>query len=231
MTQLVRYEAMRNAISVCHSVDEIKDLHDKALALELYTKQAQNLEAERKAADIRIRAERRAGELLRDLARTTVSERAVLAGQAGGRPSQQKLASKAGTQVIAPSKAGRAHAPKRVASPYSETLSRTGLSKQTASRWQQLADIPEKDFEQALADPSSKPSTTRLIKQIRDPVPQLEAQSLRVWGLCTEYERELAKLDLVTAVAGMPPYMRADAGRIVPNIVNFYQTLQQELRK
>lgn len=69
MTQLVRYDAMCTAIAECHRVDEAKDIHDKALALEVYARQSKNTEAERKACDIRIRAERRCGELLKELAR------------------------------------------------------------------------------------------------------------------------------------------------------------------
>jgi hypothetical protein len=57
-TSLVRYDAMLLAIEQCHKVDEIKELHDKALALELYAKVAMNTDAERKAVEIRIRAER-----------------------------------------------------------------------------------------------------------------------------------------------------------------------------
>jgi hypothetical protein len=64
---LVRYDTMCRATAACHSVDEVKDLRDKAKALQVYAKQAKNYEAERKAGEIRIRAERRAGELLREM--------------------------------------------------------------------------------------------------------------------------------------------------------------------
>lgn len=62
---LVKYDAMCLAIEQAHAVDEVKDIRDRALALQAYARQAQNEELERKAATIRIRAERRAGELLR----------------------------------------------------------------------------------------------------------------------------------------------------------------------
>jgi hypothetical protein len=41
-----------------------KRFRDKALALEVYSRQAQNVEAERRCCEIRLRAERKAGELL-----------------------------------------------------------------------------------------------------------------------------------------------------------------------
>lgn len=62
--QLVRYDAMCIAIAEAHAVDEVKDIRDKARAIEMYTRQAQNTEAERQACEIRLRAERRCGELL-----------------------------------------------------------------------------------------------------------------------------------------------------------------------
>ena len=63
-TALVKYDAMCLAIEVACAVDEVKDIRDKALAIQLYAKQAKNLDAERRAAEIRVRAERKCGELL-----------------------------------------------------------------------------------------------------------------------------------------------------------------------
>ena len=63
----MKYDAMCSAIAACSRVDEAKEIRDRARALEVYAKQAQNKEAERTAAEIRIRAERRAGQLLREM--------------------------------------------------------------------------------------------------------------------------------------------------------------------
>jgi hypothetical protein len=65
--ELIRYDAMCNAIEAAYEVDEVKDIRDKALAWEMYSRQAKNTDAERDACEIRLRAERRAGELLRQL--------------------------------------------------------------------------------------------------------------------------------------------------------------------
>ena len=65
MADLALYDRMCTAIAECHRVDEVKDLRDKAMALEIYAKQAKNTDAERRACEIRLRAERRTGELLK----------------------------------------------------------------------------------------------------------------------------------------------------------------------
>jgi hypothetical protein len=57
---IARYDAMCRAIAEAHAVDEVKDLRDKAAALQAYARMADNREAETQCAEIRIRAERRA---------------------------------------------------------------------------------------------------------------------------------------------------------------------------
>lgn len=61
---LAKYENMVGAIAECHRVDEVKQIRDKAVALQAYAKQVKNDEVERQLRVIRLRAERRAGELL-----------------------------------------------------------------------------------------------------------------------------------------------------------------------
>jgi N6-adenosine-specific RNA methylase IME4 len=61
---LVRYEAACRALAEASSVDEVKDFHDKALAIQAYARQAENSELEADAARIKWRAKERLGELL-----------------------------------------------------------------------------------------------------------------------------------------------------------------------
>ena len=61
---LLRYDAACHALSLAKSVDEAKDIRDKAEAIRAYARQAKNKELEIDAVEIRIRAERRLGELL-----------------------------------------------------------------------------------------------------------------------------------------------------------------------
>lgn len=61
------YDAMCRAIDAAYEVDEVKDIRDRALAFEVYARQAQNVEAERRACEIRLRSERKAGALLKTM--------------------------------------------------------------------------------------------------------------------------------------------------------------------
>ena len=68
METLTRYDAMRTALVESHRIDDVKDIRDKAEALRLYAKQAgEGLENQNMMAEIKLRAERRCGELLGDM--------------------------------------------------------------------------------------------------------------------------------------------------------------------
>jgi|SRR3954453_3725052 hypothetical protein len=129
-----RYDAMCRAIDAAYEVDEVKDIRDKAMAMEVYLRQAKNTEAERRACEIRLRAERKAGELFAEREKAKGA-----AGNPGGRGA-----------TIVRSSDDTAHP---------QTLQELGISKQQSSDWQRLAAVPEEQFEAALANPDEKPST------------------------------------------------------------------------
>jgi len=64
-TSLVKFEAVKQALAEARRIDEVKEVRDKAEALRLYVKQqGDGLEMQNDIAEIKLRAERRAGELL-----------------------------------------------------------------------------------------------------------------------------------------------------------------------
>jgi hypothetical protein len=65
--QLVRYEAARQAIAECERLDECKDWSDKAAAIAAYARQKNDHSLRVMAIRIQARAERRLGELLKQI--------------------------------------------------------------------------------------------------------------------------------------------------------------------
>lgn len=65
VTQLIHLNQARQALALAKSIDEVKNIRDKAEALRAYAKQAgMSLEMQNECAEIKLRAERRAGEML-----------------------------------------------------------------------------------------------------------------------------------------------------------------------
>ncbi|MCL4479662.1 MAG: hypothetical protein M1381_11325 [Deltaproteobacteria bacterium] len=65
---LLDWEAAKTAIAKCTQLDEVKDIRDRMEALRAYAKQArEGLEVQNSIAEIKLRAERRIGELSRAL--------------------------------------------------------------------------------------------------------------------------------------------------------------------
>lgn len=211
---LAIYERMCTAIAECARVDEAKDIRDKALALEAYYRQARNLDAEREAANVRLRAERRVGELLKELARAETAS----GGNTGG------------NQYVAASARGTPPEP----SPYAAALAEQGMSRQAAHRFQSLADIPARDFEAALRGPE-KPSTSGLLKHAEArrkthapaPTPAVSDDALWLWGRLRDFEnRGYLGGRTTSALSSMTDAMRADVLRLAPLVGTFLSELE-----
>lgn len=121
MTALIKYDAACRALAECKAVDEVKAWADKAAAMQAYGKMAKDKTLEVDAAEIRIRAERRLGEML--------AQQKADGGLNKGRLKQ-------GPVVVADDHGESA--PK---------LADAGISKDLSSRAQKLAAVPEEEFE------------------------------------------------------------------------------------
>jgi len=63
--ELTHFNKAKNELVLATSIDEVKDIRNKAEALRAYAKQAgESLDMQNQCAEIKIRAERRAGELI-----------------------------------------------------------------------------------------------------------------------------------------------------------------------
>lgn len=192
---LVLYDAMCTAIAEAYEVDEVKDIRDKALAFEMYARMAQNVDAESRACEIRLRAERKAGALLKVMVK------------AKGSP---------GNQHTGPvDRSNRSN--------LSPTLADLGVSKQQSSDWQKLADVPEEQFEQALRDYIHRPSTAGIIAATTPAkVTPVSAEALWLWGRLLDFERDgLLNRASADVLLTMTPEMADDVHRLAPRVATW----------
>ena len=160
MTSLIRYDAACRAIAEAKAVDEVKDIRDKADALRLYWRQARNREAEIAMAEIRFRAERRIGEIKKDL-------RAAGELHEGGRPPKTSAPGAAVSKI---------------------KLSDLEIDEHASRRCEQLADIEPNSFDRLVArwrefqEKSAKQVSVNLLKEHQDAKRRADHQALTVTG-------------------------------------------------
>jgi hypothetical protein len=194
---LVRYNEMCRAIAECHAIDEVKDIRDKALALEEYARRAQNFEAEEQARDIRLRAEKECGGRLREMAKAK-------AGRPPENPSSEPRDFRG-----------------------APTLADLNISYDQSSQWQKLAAVPDEMFEQALREPhpSTASIIMRHVVAERGPEPPARAgnkKALWLWGRLQDFEDEgLLDEEPSSMLEGISDHMRVTILEMAPRIATW----------
>lgn len=122
---LVKYDAACRALAAARSVDEAKDIRDQAMAMRVYASQAKNKDLEADALEIRLRAERRVGELM-------AAQKKTVGFAKGGQPHQKKSTGLSKNPVA--------------------TLAEAGIDKNLANRARQFAEMSESRFENLVKD-------------------------------------------------------------------------------
>jgi hypothetical protein len=122
-TGLNKYEAACRALAEAKAIDEVKDIRDRATAKRIYAKQARNRQLEADAFEIRMRAEKRVGEMM--------AAQKEAFGTAQGKRSDLGLEK---TQVETP------------------TLAEAGIDKNLANRARKLGALSEEEFKETVAE-------------------------------------------------------------------------------
>jgi hypothetical protein len=130
---LVRYDAACRAIAAAKSTDEVAKIRNQSEALRAYARVAKNKQLEIDAAEIRIRAERRVGELIAAQKDTVGLNQGAVKG-----------------------KTGTKRAPVLDSRP---TLAQAGIDKKLSARAQDLARMPAAQFDQRVAEWRTKCET------------------------------------------------------------------------
>ncbi len=139
--ELVKYDMARKAIIEASNVDEVKQIMDKSEAMRVYARQAKDFEMLNRASEIRIRAERRLGEMLK-----AQKEAGLMAKPSGS--NQYEDRSQGDTDPL--------------------TLADMGISKSMSSRAQATASIPELEFETIVSEHhnSQKELTSNTVRKL-----------------------------------------------------------------
>lgn len=212
--ELVKYDAACRAIAEARAVDEVKDIRDKATALAAYGRVAKNKELELDAAEIRIRAERRLGEIM-----AMQRESGELA-----RPPGSNQHKKVDRVIEKP----EANPP---------TLADVGIDKNLADRARKLAAVASEDFERTLSEhrDEQKAVTARTFQKLEDAAPPIKTiRLMEAWTAAAEDERiafmSEVGLQYATNTASMTMAGKVDAG-IWAEFVAHREAIRKPLRK
>jgi hypothetical protein len=194
--ELVRYDQMCRAIAEALAIDEVLNIHDNVVAIQAYAHQARNFEIEQMAADIRLRAEKKAGKLLDEMAEAGLRET--------GRPPK-------GVKIGTPTT--------RI------TLKALGITRSESRKWRKLAKVPEHVFEAALADKTVLPTAAAIIRANEQPKSNpVSAEAVLFWGRLRDLEQLLEK-EPSEVLSTMTPAMLDDVHTLAPRVARWLRQI------
>lgn len=193
------YDSMRSAIERCTKVDELAKLANQAVAVQAYFRVSQDVENEIGASRIRVRAERKLGELLRRMAAN--GER-TKAGDNQHRSSRRATTS----------------------------LASLGIPRDRAARAMELFDVPENEFEAALAEPRT--AQPRRILDERKGKAAI-TKTLNLWGRVRDLGDAISSGEVPPLEewrTNLQPFQLAQLRRSIPVILEYLTRINKELQ-
>jgi N6-adenosine-specific RNA methylase IME4 len=200
--KLMRYDAACKALAEAHRVDEVKKIRDKAIAVQAYARQAKDPTLVMQATKIRLRAERKAGELLAEMKER--GERDNGKGNSNPALKSQRATSK---------------------------LSDLGVSKTQSSNWQKLARIPEEKFDAQVADETKRAQKNldrNIVREDEAQRRQERRKSITEHGCTVDDLTELAasgkRFCVIYADPAWPFETHSPRGKMLSSPDNHYET-------
>ena len=181
--ELVKYDAMCQQLAECRKFDEVAEMRNQANALAGYARQAKNMDAERNAIEIRIRAERRAGQLLGGMEKSKGGDAETLRSEGGARS----------------------------VSEFKQAKSESGVSDDQGKKWQNLAKVSDGDFEKAMGS-DEMPSTAGILRSViakpKGDVRPIDDRAIALWGICKRFNETVKPEDLDYLLGELTESMR-----------------------
>lgn len=175
---IINYDKAKAAIEKAWKVDEVQDIRDSAMRAQLYAKQAKDTTLMFQAAEIKLRAERKVGEILVQDAENGVRSQGVVR-KAPSKTEIEKLTHKGLTQTQIAEKFGCSQGAisnalldkrERPPRPITKRLKDYGVTIEDSKSWQRIARIAEKKFNAFLeaAKKTGNVPTTGAVERLAD---------------------------------------------------------------
>jgi hypothetical protein len=196
--ELAHYDAACRAIAEVHAIDELLNIKNSYVALQAYANQARNFEIEQMAAEIRVRAEFRAGELLIEMMKAGLRET--------GRPQK---GTRIGTRTS------------RI------TLGEMGITRSESRKWRRLFMVGKAKFEAALADKTTIPTAASIIRANEEPKhTSVSSEAVGLWSMLRDFENDsLLDKEPAEVLSTMTPAMLDQVHTLAPRVARWLRRI------
>jgi|GEM_PF-2564550 len=216
------YEKAKVAILECERLDECKTWADQSVALASYARQSEDKEMERSAMEIRFRALRRCGELIKKI------EKSV-----GGKPFQEKYTGEGGH----PSKTRKQAAEDAGLSAHQQRAA-VQLANISQTEWDECMDGEEAPTMEKLKakgkkkpKKSKKPKSVPLYQQLGYTIEEFQA-GIQFRGQITEYHTfitGISEADVDLAIAGSSEDERASIRDLLSQVERTHKKMRSRI--